>query len=314
MTIVAICAAIVRSRLFATTPDVAAWGVTFDLTITIPAIYWLVVVRSGRARAATIAPVFVAGAAIAALVVPHDQQHFLHQLRLVAAPLDVITVGLVLQRLIGHRQSGSGDAETRIRSAARAAFGESTLAEIVASELSILYYALFCWRRQPVVTADAQVITVHRNSGWGSIAACIVVLLTFESLGMHLAVSLWSTKAAWIVTALDLYGILWVLGDYHALRLRSTTVTRDSLEVRHGLRWSASIPLDNIASIDRVRSEAEWKRKQTLKVALVDEPQFIVRLCTPVASRGVAGLRRTIDSVAFRPDDVAAFEQALRPL
>lgn len=306
--IVGVCAGIVRSQMFRMHPEIAAWGVTFDLTITIPAVYWLVVVRSGRARAMTIAPVFVIGAAVAALLVPRGQQAFLHQLRLVAAPLDVITLVLVGRKLLQLRSgSGSGDVETRIQRAAQAVFGDGVVAAAVASELSVAWYGLFCWRRKVDVPADAEAVTVHERSGWGSVVVCIIVLLAAESIGMHLLLQLWSTKAAWIATALDAYGMLWLIGDYHALRLRPTLVRREAIEFRHGLRWNAVVERANIASIERVRREEEWKRHGTLKIALLDEPQFLVTLREPVTAHGIVGMRKTIDAIAIRPDDGEAF-------
>jgi hypothetical protein len=314
LAIVVVCAALVRSHLFRLDPGVASWGVTFDLTITIPAIYWLVVVRSGRARLLTIAPVFVACAAVAAAIVPRDQQAFLHQLRLVAAPLDIISIALVVRKLVELRRSGtaaSEDAVVRIQRAARAMFGDGLAATALASELSVGYYALFCWRKKLAVPQGARAVTTHEQSGWGSVVACILVLFASESIGMHLLVQLWSAKAAWIVTALDLYGMLWLIGDYHALRLRPTLIRSDSIEVRHGLRWHVTVDLANIASIEPVACEQQWKRRKTLKVALLDEPRFIVRLREPVVANGLAGMSKTIDSIAIRPDDAGAFEQLL---
>src|SRR5689334_22631681 len=91
-------------------------------------------------------------------------------------------------------------------------------------------------------------VTVHERSGWGSIVAGLVVLLFFEAIGMHLLVSIWSWKIALLVDAADLYGIVWILGDYRALRLRPTLVSATTIELRHGLRWKATIARDNIAS------------------------------------------------------------------
>jgi hypothetical protein len=60
-----------------------------------------------------------------------------------------------------------------------------------------------------------------------------------------------------------------------------------------------------------VACEQQWKRRKTLKVALLDEPRFIVRLREPVVANGLAGMSKTIDSIAIRPDDAGAFEQLL---
>jgi hypothetical protein len=258
----------------------------------------------------TIAPLFVVCAAMAAAIIPRGEQAFLHQLRLVAAPLDLISIALVGRKLLELRRSAAAvaeDVEARIRVAAQSIFGNGFVAGAVASEVSIVYYALFAWRKKPVVPLAARAVTVHEQSGWGSIVAGLLVVIAAESIGMHLLLQRWSATAAWIATALDAYGMLWLIGDYHALRLRPTLITRESIEIRHGLRWSATIDRANIAAIATVQREEDWKRRRTLKVALIDEPRFIIRLHHPVTATGIAGMRKTIDSIAIRPDDADSF-------
>jgi len=296
LTIVTVCIVISRTTSHA---DIAAWGVTFDLTLTIPLVWYFVVVRSGAARPMTLAPVFVVCMMLAALVVPRGQQQFLHDLRYLSAPLEIVTLIFLGQRLAKVRD---------VESATRAMFGNSRMADFVASEVSILWYALFCWRKK----APEEGFTIHQRNGWGTIAACIVAMIGFESIGMHLLVQQWSTTAAWVVTALDLYGVLWIVGDYHALRLRPTYAADGILHLRYGLRWNAEIPLDEIESIDDVGSEADWKRKNVLKMAMLDEPKYLVKLRRPVTVNGLAGIRRTIDAIAVLPDDIEAFDRTLR--
>src|SRR5205814_1279247 len=82
--------------------------------------------------------------------------------------------------------------------------------------------------------------------------ACILAMIGFESIGMHLLVQIWSVKAAWIVTALDVYGALWLIGDYHALRLRPTYAKDGILHLRYGLRWNVEIPFDQIEAVGEI--------------------------------------------------------------
>ena len=306
LTVVAICAAIVRTQMFAKNPDVAAWGATFDLTLTIPFLYWLFVVRPGRARALTLAPVFVGCTMLAAFVIPKPQQFFLHNLSMIiGTPLEIVTMTLLARRVLRLRRRGidSNDPYARILTATRELLGDTRVADFIACEIAILYYSLFCWRKKPVVPVNARSFTVHQRSGWSSIVVCFFVILVVESIGAHLLVQLWNPIAAWIVTMLDVYGILWLLGDYHALRLRPSLVLDDMLHVRYGLRWSVSVPLDAIESIDAIRGESDWKRKDVLKVAMIDEPRWLVRLREPVVARGLAGLTKTIRAIALLPDD-----------
>lgn len=289
LAILTACALVIRSQAFGRSPDVAAWGVTLDLTVTIPLVYYLLVVRNGRAKPLTIAPVAVAGMLVASLIVPRDHQSLLHQLRFAAMPLEVLTIALAFRRL----RRGSDDRLTRL----------------IVSEAQIVRYAITGWFAKREAAGDARPITVHEQSGYGSIVACIVVLVVSESIGMHLLLQMWSAKAAWIVTALDVYGILWILGDYHALRLRPSLLHPHTLELRHGLRWSAMIARDNIAAVTPIRSEFEWRRKGVLKLALFDEPRYLIQLREPVVARGIAGITRVIDAIAIRPDDEEAVEE-----
>src|SRR5258708_2913682 len=96
--ITTICWLILRSHLFTPNPDLGAWGVTFDLTLTIPLVYYFLVVRGGHARPITIAPVFVLGVAVAARLVPPGLHDFVRQLRWVAAPLEIVTLVLIVMR------------------------------------------------------------------------------------------------------------------------------------------------------------------------------------------------------------------------
>lgn len=303
--IIAACVAVLRAHAFATNADVAAWGVTFDLTISIPLLYWWFVVRAGKARALTIAPVFLAGTALASFLIPSGQQQFLQQLGTIVVPLaEVLLVGALVRRILAARKerSTSSDPYERIHAAARTLAGEGRVAEVIASEVAMVYYAIFGWSAK-AEERRGTAMTFHERSGWGSIVACILVLIAAEGIGMHLLLARWSPYAAWTWTAMDVWGALWLLGDYHALRLRRTFVDEDALHLRYGLRWNATIPHALIASTEEVRSESEWKRKDVLKVAMLDEPRWLITLREPVIAHGLAGLRKEIRGIALLADD-----------
>lgn len=47
----------------------------------------------------------------------------------------------------------------------------------------------------------------------------------------------------WSLTGISLYTLVWMIGDWRALRLRTSTVTPDSIQLRLGTRWEVEIPL-----------------------------------------------------------------------
>lgn len=280
-----------------------AWAVTFDLTITIPLLYYLVVVRTGSARPVTIAPVFAAAATIAAVAIPRGYQQTLHDLRFIVAPLEVVTIILLVRRIAAMRnREAASDPLTRIDSAARHIFGDTPVAGFVASEVAVIWYAIFGWTRKPDVPAGARSFTVHEKPGWSTVAACIAVLIVAESIGVHLLIQHWSTRGAWLMTALDFYGFLWILGDLNALRLRPSVIVDDVLHVRYGLRWSIDVKSADVAAISPAGNESNWKRKDVLRVAMIDDPRHLITLREPLVARGLAGLRRTVNAIAVSPD------------
>lgn len=303
-----LAALVVRTQTFAAHPDVVAWGFTFDLTISLPLLWWLFAVRTGRAGVVTLIPIFLLGLAAAARIIPPAQHTFVDQLRFVAAPLDLVTMALVIRRVARIRRvERSGDPLDRIERACAELFGGGVAARAVAFEIATFYYAFSGWRK-PAPPG----FTVHQRSGWGTVAGVFIFLIAIESVCLHLIVQLWSVKAAWIVTTLDIYGALWLIGDYHALRLRPTRIEGDTLIISYGLRWHAAIPLAAINAIEPVRGEADWKRKGVLKVAILDEPRLMIRFHTPQTVDGLAGLTRRIDAVAILADDDVDFETTLR--
>lgn len=243
--ILAACLLVLRSQLFATHPDVAAWGITFDLTVSIPLLYWFFVVRSGK-------------------------------------------------------RSASADPHERIAAAAKALAGEGVVANLLTSELATFYYAFFGWRQQPEPRERA--VTFHQRNGWGTIVICIYVMIAAEGLAMHLFLARSSTLAAWSWTALDLWAALWLLGDYHGLRLRRSWIDDDALHIHYGLRWTVTIPRELIASVSEIHNENDWKRKDVLKIAMLDEPRWLITLREPVIAHGMAGFRKEIRALAILPD------------
>src|SRR5512140_1924939 len=171
--VITTCIAIVRSARFAASPDLPAFGVTFDLCVTIPAMYYFLVVRSGTARPFTLIPLFVACLFVARFVVPGDQP-MLRQLGLLEAPAELLAiVALTFRARRGLRESGARDFVDRFAAAARGAFGSNRLADALVAEVGILYFAFAGWR----IPSPDRGITFHRRSGWGSICACIIVMI-----------------------------------------------------------------------------------------------------------------------------------------
>ncbi len=79
--------------------------------------------------------------------------------------------------------------------------------------------------------------------------------MLIEMIALHTLIWLWVLGLAWVVTVLNLYGILWLLGDWRAVCLRPILVEKDALIVRIGLRWAVQVPLAALASVRPVEAQ-----------------------------------------------------------
>jgi hypothetical protein len=317
LAVIVACRAVMVSAAFARNPDVGYFGVTFDLCITIPLLYYGLVVRTRRAASASMVPLFVICMLVARIIVPPAHRAFLSDLALLRFPLVIASIAMLVTRVRRGIALAAGETDVlqRIERVCRAAAGDRA-GRGVASEVAAVYLGIFGWRLpDPEPSADAST-TFHRRSGWGSIVACILVLIAAESLGVHLLLQRWSPRAAWIFTILDIWGFVWLIGDYHAFRLRPLVVTAEAIQLRFGFRWSATIPRHNVASVERLTAGADEKLRRTrgyLRLAIFDEAEYLITLREPVIVQGIAGIRKTVTTIGIRPDDAGVVEAISAP-
>jgi hypothetical protein len=179
-------------------------------------------------------------------------------------------------------------------------------------ELGVLYYALGCWGKRPAGN-ESMAFSYHRRGSYGAIVAALLMVLPVEMVAVHFGLQTWSRPAAWILTGLELYGVLWLIGDYQAVRLRPLLVDGDALYVRLGLRWTARVPYEQIRRArPRERGEVCTRRSPGyLSAALLVDPQLILELDESVLARGPYGIRKKVTRVGLAVDDVDRLKAAL---
>jgi len=281
-------------------------AVSLDLTLFVPALWYVFLVRGRALPAATVAPVFLLSLVGARLVLPAGEPGAPPLVGLLGVPAELLLLGLVARQWVRARRSARGlestDVVDRLRAAARVALGGRRAADVVAYEIAVLWYALASWRRAPAAGDD--VFSYHRKTGYGSVVAALLLAIAAESLPVHLLLSRWSVKAAWILTALGLYGALWLIGDYRAMRLRPTLLDGPVLRLRHGLRWSLDVPLTLVRGA-REAGRSDDATGADLTMALRGAKVVRLEFEGPLAAHGFYGRKKTVRSVVVGADDPA---------
>lgn len=297
--------AIVRMRPGWERPDLVAIGVMSDLIVVVPLVYWFLAVRRGGWPRLSVVPVVLLGILGAALMLPQDRGLLREVLEVLAIPYEIGLVTWISVRTwrAVRRTPGDGDTLERLRSVAREVLPARRVAEAIAFEMAVLYYVLFSWRRRA-----SEGFTYHRKSGYGAVVFAILIMVLAEAIPIHILVMRWSAAAAWVLTVLTLYAMVFFLADWRATRLHPILLDEEALRIRVGIRWRVTVPRDRIAAVHRKRPPGS---EPFIRAALPATTPLWIELTEPVDAKGPYGIERRGRWISLTVDDPEGFRQAL---
>ncbi|GAB3637537.1 hypothetical protein GCM10027422_31270 [Hymenobacter arcticus] len=291
-------------------------AVAFDLLVVLPGLFYLCLVRQYKLPLTTLVAAFGGGLALSHWLLPAAGLPLLAWAGRLAAVGEVATFGYLLVRLRrvwrGYQVARyqSADFIENLLAAGRPVLGRLT--EAVMTEVAVFRYAVLGgWAPLEADPAETPFST-HRESGFGALLATAAGLSVIELAAAHLVIGHWYPKAAWLLTGLSSYSLLWLLAHGQAVRRRPVLLTATSLVVRAGLVWRASISLDNILKISKL-TEVPAGRPGLLNAArlLLTPPNLLLTLAAPQRVAGLYGLHRTVRRLAIYVDEPAALAQQL---
>ena len=279
-------------------------AILFDLIVVFPLVFAAVVLRPARRSFLEAAPILALGAILAgALLATRSEMRA--PLRAAGAFAEIAVLALLVLRI--------RNANAQLRSAAgddlllRIGTLTDPVLRLVGAELLVLYYAVVGpFLRRPLRAID---FGYTQNSGLGGVLIAFGLVTSMETIAVHLLIVAWSPRAAWVLTALSIYALLWLAAVFQAARLRPVVVSADQLLVRTSLLWTIEVPRDAIASVRAI--EDAPREKSILRAALATAPVVLVMLKRPMVARGPLGLRRTVRGIALYVDEPARLRAAL---
>jgi hypothetical protein len=142
-------------------------------------------------------------------------------------------------------------------------------------------------------------------------AFCGVVAI--ETAALHLLLMSRHPWIAWTLTALSLWTVVWLIGDYRAIAARPLVLGPDGLLVRLGRRFQARVPLSEIARAETPgwRDVPPKGSPGYLKLSGFGSPNVLLTFVRPVEFTGPAGIRKSFTRVGLRLDRPADFLRSL---
>lgn len=316
-TVCALESAIVSSPFFMQNSEALAFAITLDITLGIPALYYFLAVRRKHAPALTLIPIFILSLVLASLILPAAQHGYLDLLKLVIPGIELfvlsyltIKIRAIIKAFRAERASALYFTDALLASCQRV-LGKIPGLGFILTEFSLLYCAVLGWfKKYEARNAEDAIFFYHRKSGYGAILSVLMMALVTETLALHILLQQWSSVAAWIFTGLSVYSALWLLGDYHALRLHPIIVQGRTLHFRTGLRWRVSLSRDNIAAVEKFQAR-EQRGKEYLSLALFGAPRLLLHCKAPVLVRGLFGIKRMVTQIGLSVDEEKLFLESM---
>lgn len=313
--------ALVSARLSALpSPNALALGVSLDLVLVLPLAYYVLLARGAGWPPMLAFPLGLGGLALAAFLLPEAHPGAVPLLLRALPVAEVAIATLVLIRaartLLSVRDDTRGADVADLPRHLRAAFGKLLplryAGDAVASEAAVFYYATAGWRR-----AAPGALAFGYAKDTAALYGAFALALAAETVALHVLLHLFVGPAlAWVMTALSVYSLVWLLADARAVQHRPITFGADTsaplLHLRSGLRWEADMPLAGAQLFRLPRKGALPKEGGALDITLLRRATHLVEVPEPVELLGPVGIRRKARRILFAVDEPEAFEAAFR--
>ncbi|ASK61000.1 hypothetical protein CFK37_01615 [Virgibacillus phasianinus] len=320
--------ALYYSPVYDSVPSLAVWGSVFDLMFMIPLLTYLLILRR-RYPFKYLGGVVLACYLLANLVIPsqHMQQITMFSYLIIAFESIFVclelyilfTIIVKLPRIISSFRSNNTVPYfyTKAINAYSDHLSVNRMAEVLLSEMSLFYYALFSWRKKVPEAAD-NYFTYHKNSSVITIYIMLIHATVLETVGLHYLLHEWNVIISWGILGLNAYGVLFFIGEINAIRLSPFIIQHKRLYMQVGLTKSAVIPFDSIEQLRTYEgpeklSKSDQKRTMdaTVKDIFNNKPSLEIVLREKIVVRYMYGFKKSVDRILLNVDNDESFRTAL---
>lgn len=258
--IIVACTLVTNSEIFILETSLLSKAITFDLLITTPILYYLVI-RKRSIPKTTIVPVFMLGIVVASLILPKAHQDYLHMVKEWFLPFMELGVLAYLFfttrkaiRIAKTKKEASLDFHDVAKMVASDLFSPGVVGTVIATEVSMIYYGLISWKKYQKKENE---FTYHQSTSTRMLLGVFIFLIIVETVALHLALQNLSTTAAWMLTLITGYTALQMLAIAKSISRRPIVLDDEKLKLRWGFMHESEILLENITSIELDKTETE---------------------------------------------------------
>ncbi len=288
-------------------------GITADLLLTVPFVYFLLV-RKTEIPNTTVIPVIIVGLLIGSYFLPKESQTYLTLFKTWALP--VIEISILTFVVIKVRSAIRN--YKSLKSPAPDFFGalKSTCYEILpkrlvlpfANEVAVFYYGFINWK---TIVVNENEFTYHKKSGTPALFGAFILIIGIETFAFHFLLVRWSSIAAWVLTALSIYTAIQVFGFAKSLSKRPISINQNSLTLKYGILNEVEIFFSDIERIELSRKSLDKDRLTTTLSPLgkLESHNVIIYLNSENELVGLYGIKKKFKVIGLHIDEPHDFKE-----
>ncbi|WP_430409924.1 hypothetical protein [Kordia sp.] len=303
----------VKSSYFQADSTAISLGITLDLLLTIPFIYFLLI-RKTNIPKTTIVPVMILGLLVGMYILPENNQHYLQLFKTWFLPIIEISIASfviykVRKAILFHRtqKDTSLDFFTALKKTCAEILPKPVVVPFT-TEIAVFYYGFIYWKRRKLAKNE---FSYHKESGSVALFFVLIMLIAIEITPIHHLLAKWNIIAAWILTIASIYSGFQVFGYAKSLMKRPIEVTKDTLLLRYGIMQEAEIPLNEVKEI-KLSKKSFTKEDGIVRFALLGELEshnIIIETHTEQTLHGLFGIKKPFTKLALHVDKPATFKK-----
>ncbi|MCH6264634.1 beta-carotene 15,15'-monooxygenase [Neobacillus citreus] len=184
---------------------------------------------------------------------------------------------------------------------------------IICSEILMFYYAFASWKKKQQLGPNA--FTLHQKSSLIAMQVMLIHATVIEMAGLHWLFHEKSVILSIILLVLNIYTVIFFLGDIQAVRHNPLLVTEEGMYISLGLMKRMEIKWGDVEEV--IEAPLVGKRpKYTIEFIARDfeevKPDVILKLKYPAEATLIMGIKKKYSQVAIRVDEPTRFINVLK--
>jgi len=315
LVIIGMMVLLANSSVFDANPSSLSIGITFDLLLTVPLIYFLLI-RKTTIPKTTVIPFLIVGVVICSLILPAENQQYLTFFKTWLLPIvELFILSFIIFNLrkgIKHykrNKSETFDFYITLMKTSYEILPKAVVIPVV-TEIAVFYYGFIYWKKRKLKNNE---FSYHKNSGTIPLLIAIIGIVAIETVTVHILLAKWSNTAALIFTILSIYSGIQIFGFLKSMLKRPIAIENNKLFLRYGIMTETTIDLKNIEAVTLSSKDIDSNqeaRKLSL-LGILESHNVIIQLKEENTLIGLYGVQRKYRVLALYVDDKIEFQNQI---